>query len=354
MKTFIHRVCTTLFLGLISVALFAQEKTQAYYNTHESEILPDAHAAFKEGGYERAVELCKWHYIFVGDSAADSLRDQAERCAQLSKEMAEFYAEGKTDEAQETAKTLLSINPNDTAAKRLLEELEKPVISDQPVPIDTVIVDVPVVNEDEMKQDEVPTEIPIDEAFQDFKETENGSPVNDSVSDVSSKSQKIDNPRTRFVVKAGLSILDLKQLSQTLAPGGSFGVYDVGGSPLGMEAGFYLCPGLAKQSASLFGIDASVVFRATSIIYPKAGLGFFSCKSTDETDATTKGMCAFAGLTFLIGGHLCLEIGAKYYPVVRVSSLETVTTAGVSYDFPASREILGGGFCPGVSIGFAF
>ena len=54
-------VLAALLFCLISPALLAQDKTQTYYNTHEREILPDAQAAFRNGDYERTLELCKWH-----------------------------------------------------------------------------------------------------------------------------------------------------------------------------------------------------------------------------------------------------------------------------------------------------
>ena len=76
----IHRLGAILLFVLLSSVSFAQEKTQSYYNTHESEILPDAKAAFQRGEYERTIELCKWHYIILGDHKADNLRQQAEKC----------------------------------------------------------------------------------------------------------------------------------------------------------------------------------------------------------------------------------------------------------------------------------
>jgi len=83
-------------------------------------------------------------------------------------------------------------------------------------------------------------------------------------------------------------------------------------------------------------------------------MGFFSCKPTDESAAATLGLSAGAGLTFLIGGHFCIELGAKYYPVVKVAGTETVTTAGASYEFPVLREIISGGIAPELRVGWAF
>ena len=121
MRVIAKRWCLSLLIGLLSSVMYAQEKTQSYYNTHESEILPDATIAFQSGKYERTVELCKWHYIIVGDNAADSLREKAERCAQLKEEMEEDLKLEKINEARVNAKALLSINSNDSNAKKVLE-----------------------------------------------------------------------------------------------------------------------------------------------------------------------------------------------------------------------------------------
>lgn len=123
MRSFVHSSYLALVFVFFSVAVFAQEKTQAYYNTHESEILPDANAAFREGNYERTIQLCTWHYVFFGTRDAESLQKKAEQCAQLAKDMDALYAEGKRDEALKAANSLLSINPDDPKAKRIQEEL---------------------------------------------------------------------------------------------------------------------------------------------------------------------------------------------------------------------------------------
>jgi hypothetical protein len=168
------------------------------------------------------------------------------------------------------------------------------------------------------------------------------------------KPVQTQEPRTRFVLKAGATVLDLKQFAKTISPGGSLGLYDIGGSRIGLEAGGYFCPGLSASSASLFGLDASLVIRLSDSVYPKAGVGFFSCSSTDGSGSQTKGLCGGLGLNFLLGGHFCLEIGAKFYPVVKLSGTETYSTAGVTYAFPTVREVLPGGIAPMVSIGYAF
>lgn len=111
-------VCFVLAFGCCSFAL-AQDRTKAYYNTHESEILPDARRAFSDGRYERTIDLCEWYYIIVGESTADELKDKATRCAKLSPEMESFVAAGQYDAAREKAKGILALNPDDKRAKEV-------------------------------------------------------------------------------------------------------------------------------------------------------------------------------------------------------------------------------------------
>lgn len=348
MKLSVKRVLATLSLCLVSLGLFAQEKTLQYYNTHEKEILPDAQAAFRKGDYSRTMELCRWHYIIFGDDATvESLRDKSERCAQLSMEMNAFRSDGNVKDAKQKATVILSINPDDAAANEVLL-IEEPASPER----DTVIVEPPV-----NPVEEVVIPPATEETNDDQKTEEILSPVEEvSPYPGTTKPEPVQpfEPRTRFVVKAGATIIDLKQFSQTIAPGGTIGVYDLGGSPVGGEASFYICPGLSAVSASLFGADASLVFRASESIYPKLGVGFFSCKSS-ETNTSTKGMCAGGGLTYMVGGHFCFEVGVKYYPKVYVQGTERVsTTPGASYEFPSDIQIISGGIAPFVSVGWAF
>ena len=337
MRTFFLRtVFTVLLLGFLGISSFAQNKTQAYYNSHETEILPDARTAFRNGDYERAMELCRWHFIIVGDNLADALREMAGSCDNLSKRMMSLYEDGKMSEAREAAELLLSINSEDSNAKKLLEELNKleAAIPETPIPVDTLAA--PVV-ENPVEVDASVTEEPVLlEPVRESSETTTPAPLPVAAS------------QTRLVAKAGLSFIDMKQLAQTIAPTLSAGIYDMGGTPFGLEAGLYFCPG-----ASLFGLDASVVFHAAKSIYPKAGLGFFSCKSR-ETGTGTSGLCAGLGLTFMLGGHFCIEAGVKYYPEVKVNGTEPVTAGGVTYDFPSAVQVVSGGIAPVVSVGWAF
>lgn len=333
MKLSVNHIIVSLIFCLATLGLSAQEKTLQYYSTHENEILPDARTAFRKGDYERTLELCRWHYIIFGDNTADSLRERSERCAQLTREMNDLQSKGDLREARQRATALLSINPDDAAAKEVLAmedsapALPDTVVVDPPVKRDTLVIPPPTLGQNESDGDQIP-------------------PLGGT--------RPANEPHTRFVIKAGATIVDLKQFSQTIAPGASIGVYDLGGSPIGGEMGVYICPGLSSVSASLFGADASLVFRAAENLYPKLGVGFFSCKSS-ETNTSTKGMCVGGGLTYMVGGHFCLEAGVKYYPKVCVRGTEKVsTTPGASYEFPSDIQIISGGIAPFVSVGWAF
>jgi hypothetical protein len=340
-----------LFACFSSLCVFAQEKSLLYYDSHEKEILPDAQIAFKDGNYERAVLLCGWHSTIVGDNKADSLREKSERCAKLSKEMNDLKSEGQIKEAKLKASAILSLNPDDAAAKAvlLIEEAISPVPDTVLIqPADTLVVTPPDKGEVEPEVEQQPglvnPPVEIAPATPDTIEP-----------DLDQASQATPyEPHTRFVIKAGASILDLNQMSQSIAPGAAIGIYDLGGSRIGGEIGVNMCSSLSASTASLFGVDAALVFRAAKNIYPKLGIGFFSCKSTEVNDSTM-GMCAGAGLSFLVGGHFCLELGTKYYPKVCVQGTETVsTTPGASYEFPSVKQILPGGIAPFVSLGWAF
>lgn len=345
MKAFFMRtISVVVFLGLLCSSAWAQNqnKTQAYYNSHEREILPDAREAFKKGDYARAAELSQWHWIIVGDRQADSLREMAERCGQLSRQLVSLRNSGKMDEAKTVAQSILSMNPDDAAAKQLLEELKELEKAKQPEP-KPVVVDSAAVSEPPVKEEEE-----VVDKLEDVKpvEIDPYRPVTPVAKPISK-----DEPKSLFVIKGGATVLDLDKF--VIAPGGSLGLYNLGGSVLGLEAGMYAGSGLAGKTASIFGLDAAAVLRIGNSVYPKVGLGFFSCKSS-TFGSTTKGLSAVAGLTFLLGGHFAVEAGLKYYPEVNVSGFDQVSAAGVTYDFPATVMILSGGVAPVLSVGWAF
>jgi len=336
-----------LFLFIGGLSLSAQEKNLTYYARHEQEILPDAQDAFDRGQYERAVTIYGWYYVIVGKSV-DELRNKAERCARLSSDLTSLIMAGDTEAAYEKAQALLEINPNDPVAKELVEGYEapaeptpeEPVVEtpeEQPVQEDTIAVYYPPVQE--VIPDEVVPEVQPEPVVPEEEVVAEDAPI------WTGPLRKPLTIRTRFVVKVGAALLDMKQV----APGGSLGVYNFGGSHIGVEFGGYVCNSLS--SASMFGADASLVLRAGNKVYPKVGAGFFTCKSDG---GATKGLCGNFGLTFIIGRGFCLEAGVKYYPKVMVTGLDLVSTAGQSYSFPSAKEALAGGIAPMFSIGLAF
>lgn len=131
---------------LLPLCVHAQEKNLAYYNSHETEVLPDAQAAFKKGEYERTLELCRWHYIIFGDDSASPLRGKSERCLQLTKEMNELLSAVNVEGAQQIARAILLLNPEDEAAKETLslEIVVSPVPEQDTVkvapPVETLVV----------------------------------------------------------------------------------------------------------------------------------------------------------------------------------------------------------------------
>lgn len=120
MKTALQIALTVLMLSFIGTIALAQDKSQAYYSTHEKEILPDAQTAFKNGNYEQAEKLCQWHFIMVGDHRADALREKAAQCAKLVIEMKTLASYGNKDAAREKAQAILALNPDDTVAQQLV------------------------------------------------------------------------------------------------------------------------------------------------------------------------------------------------------------------------------------------
>ena len=191
------------------------------------------------------------------------------------------------------------------------------------------------------------TEIRPVKAEESFSSAGSRSPVNAKPTFIS------DYPHT--VVKIGAGSLILTQPSQFYCLGGSLGLYNMGDSRMGIEFGAYTFPGLSSLSSSLFEIDASLVLRASHAVYPKMGVGYFTYKGASESESPVHGLCAGAGLTFLLGGHLCLELGAKYYPEICGHELETVrTTPGITYEILTKKQIFTAGIAPFVSVGWAF
>lgn len=120
----LHKYFWTAEFALVLMALPLTQpqnnKNLSYYSKHESEILPDAKIAFQNSEYKRAIELCNWYFIIVGDSAADALKKDAGQCNALSRDMKDLIASGRMGDAREKARQLFLLNSKDTEATSVL------------------------------------------------------------------------------------------------------------------------------------------------------------------------------------------------------------------------------------------
>ena len=350
-KLFKH-ILFSLLCCLFSTAIFAQEKRLIYYNTHEAEILPDARAAFRNGDYERAVQLCEWHYIIVGNKDAELLRERAERCDRFSQTLGELRNDGKIEDARENAELILSINPADANAKEFLLATEKPVsdtlsmslsevqdtikqeIAVLYVQPDTLIIFEPVQDQDENQLLDLPKE--------SVENTPERAPV---------EKQKTYRIRTRFAVKAGASVLDFKQ--KIIAPEMSVGLYDIGGSRLGLQVGGYWAN--LSVTESVYGLDASLAIRLTKRLYQELGIGYIKYSSTISfAQDEDKGLYPKYGLTLRLSEHLCIGLAVKYDPSIYSKKDKIVYDAPGDNAYTITKTILNGGITPIFNIGFAF
>ena len=147
---------------------------------------------------------------------------------------------------------------------------------------------------------------------------------------------------TRFVAKAGAAYF--KGLSPAISPAAALGLYDIGGSRVGLEAG--------GSFLRMRDISLSMVLNLSNTVYLRAGAGYFSCAST--TSSSTTGLNAVAGVNFILGRHFCLDLEAAYYPTVRTMGSESVSTAGTSYQMPVVVTLMKAGIAPSIKIGWAF
>ena len=166
---------------------------------------------------------------------------------------------------------------------------------------------------------------------------------------------------TRFVWKAHGSMVFSVNKEKVFTAGMCFGFYDIGGSRIGLEAGAYYCPigfnikaldGLSK-SVSPYGIDASMVIRVVKGVYPRIGAGYFSYIENPKESPNVNGLCGILGFSFLLGKHLCLDIGTRYYPNTTVLGYKYESAIVAHYIYPTAETIFMG-FSPMVGIGVAF
>ena len=360
MKFFFIFILATFMFSFITTVSYAQNKTQAYYNQHESEILPDAQTAFKKGDYEQAIVLCRWHYIIVGDQSADILREKAENCRSLLKEINHLVDEGETDAAIEKALTLLALNPEDESAKILLLAVENKIIEE------------PIVEEIVFVTDSIITEELPENSFELLVEPnqEQKEPmlleVSDTIQSISETpsfnySNKLIDHLSIYGIKAGVSITDLthfiksdtKDMAQYLAYLGSLCVYNIGRSRLGIEAGA-LFGSSTSESISFNEIDAAVAFRVANYLFIKALGGRYSCKDNKGDSPATKGMGFGVGITSFLDKHFCMDIGLKYYPSSQESHSNTGNTNNLQHNQTTLITATPGGFSPYFCVGICF
>lgn len=324
MESVINKLCVCCLVALLSPVMFAQEKTQYYYNSHENEILPDANASFREGNYERAIELCKWYYIIVGNHSSDSLREKAERCTSLSKEMESLSFAGRIGEAREIATTILSLNPSDSRAKEIsqlsdppksgissLSKLVPKQLSEQPADTVDRLKDEESISRLQMDNGSIVSNSVIEEHPVQNKETYKSNSET-SKKEVTSTDKK--SLRNRVVAKGGISVFRSERKNSVvygsgqpgryrygIIPSFSIGVYDIDGTRIGGEIGF------ESYDRDETSINTAFVYRLNRSFYTKAELGFFTDSSGFD------GMSLGLGSTFIISHCFAIEISAKHF-----------------------------------------
>ena len=178
---------------------------------------------------------------------------------------------------------------------------------------------------------------------------------------ISSKQKPASSVETRYVLSANASMIFSVDEEKAITTGVGVGAYDIAGSRIGAEVGVYFSPvgiptraseGIYK-SVSPYGLDATVVIRAAKGIYPKVGIGYYSFQESPKESPSVNGLCGVLGLSLLLGKHLCLEVGARYYPETKVLGGQSVSTGGSSYLYPTAKTLFKG-FSPMIGIGRAF
>lgn len=368
---------------------------QAAYDSAPQKILSDARAAFKAAKYDRAIALCNYHYIYYGDKVSEipggsnelksknDLDAKAKRCYDLSREMNDLIKSGNLARAKEKAKELFKLNNQDERALAVLMQTDpqKPdtvfVTVPQPQKPDTVFVTVPQPQPQPQPQklDTVFVTVPVPSPQSEYPATVVAPEPQPHKTDTAVLSAPVETnepestesysfpilpqepvalerptpkeeykPRTTFVVKAGAGRLN----TQIISPQVGLGLYDLGGSRVGLEADAYKCVG-----ESMLGVDAGLVFRVAKPVYLKAGAGCFKYTDAESSDST-QGMCGMAGLVFRIGKHFCVDAGLKFFPEIKVHSKTTSSLGSVNYSFYISRTALPAGVAPVICIGWAF
>ena len=225
---------------------------------------------------------------------------------------------GKLSEAREIAKAILSINPADKSAKEVFQTPD-PLIVEKVPSIDSIAI----------KAISEPLLLRSKE-----KETIEKNPDSEMAPVYSNQMPKVENkaipnlnqsetPLFHFVVKAGVTILEPDDYwTNSICYGGSLGLYDLVGTRCGVEVGLsFGKKTLDKNYTGLIGhkynfYNIAFVFRLAKSIYPKAEIGIREYYNkpyyNDYYTPRIDGLCYGLGVTFLLGGHACVEASAKY------------------------------------------
>jgi hypothetical protein len=258
----------------------------------------------------------------VGDHSADGLREIAEQCDALTKEMDFAQGDGNLAMAKELAAKILSINPADNNAKEifLIPELEETDTTS----LANTIPELPI----EHPKDTVPIStamefepvFPVDDSIMIDSFILEGHPVEaiENISaDVNTSSITVvskgkNNKRNRFVVKAGFSVLAEKknnsiiygsghsspQYHLTFFPSLNVGVYNIDGSRSGYEFGIERWEGVLISNA--------YVLRIARFLYTKLDVGIAI------GDYEFSDLSIGLGTTFLLSDGFSIDLGLSY------------------------------------------
>lgn len=375
------------------------------YNSNPQRMLPDAQRAFQSGDYGKALMICSMHFVIYGDESAETgekneLESKSKKCYDLLAEMQELLTTGPVSEAKKRARAIIDYNAQDKKALDvlLLDEPAVPLRDTTPTPkpepkptpapapvhvtglrlskenlsilegetegltvsvtpsnaVDKSVIwssdniRVAIVGPNGVVKAVAPGSAVITAKATDGKITARCQVT------VEPKKQPVQRQpaqpaavkpatrHTRFVAKAGAAYF--KGLSPAISPAAALGLYDIGGSRVGLEAG--------GSFLRMRDISLSMVLNLSNTVYLRAGAGYFSCSST--TSSSTTGLNAVAGVNFVLGRHFCLDLEASYYPAVRTMGSESVSTAGTSYWMPVVVTLMKAGLAPSIKIGWAF
>ena len=285
----------------VPIILCAQEKTDWYYVEHLEEILPDATALFRQGDYERAIDLCSLHMgnAEAGDKDENEIKrlhDLIVKCMDLAELIDDCIADGRDlSKVKSVAAELRILNPDDKRLRLFIEP-----------------------------------------ATTEFPQLEHPA----------------DYSWPHFMVRLGVSLFGIGQSSLALAPELGVDLYNIGDSRFGVGAKFYFGPSLNQSSSTIFGGDLCAVFRLGKRLYPSAGIGVFSCNGKDgKAVGPTSGLYVPLNLSIIIGKGFVAGVGMSIFPEVKLKT--GFTSEKGWYGVPVYKDVVSG-IVPSLFIGYAF